>query len=97
MCGYFVAVDFSTANCFIVHILEAVIPELRTFRAGVRFMRDDGTALAEGFYWYAEKLMWGYEGTPADFGGLSPNDAWAVAATLGFSFFGFLASRFPRC
>jgi hypothetical protein len=29
-----------------------------------------------------------------DFGGLSPNGAWAVAATLGFFFFGFLASRF---
>jgi hypothetical protein len=25
MCGYFVAVDFSMANCFILHILEAVI------------------------------------------------------------------------
>ncbi len=34
---------------------------------------------------------------PVDFWGLSPNDVWAVAATLGFSFFGFLASRFPRC
>jgi len=26
--------------------------------------------------------------------GFSPNGAWAVAASLGFSFFGFLASRF---
>jgi Sel1 repeat len=24
----------------------------------------EGKALAEGFYWYAEKLMWGYEDTP---------------------------------
>jgi TPR repeat protein len=46
-------------------------------------MRDDGTALAEGFYWYAEKLMWGYEGT-------TKNAAEALrlyrqAAALGFS------------
>ena len=27
----------------------------------------------------------------------APNDAWAVAATLGFSSFGFLASRFLCC
>ena len=33
---------------------------------------------------------------PVDFGGLSPNGVWAVTATFGFSFFGFLASRFPR-
>src|ERR1700730_6658875 len=32
-----------------------------------------------------------------DFRGLSPNDAWAVVATLGFSSFGFLASRFSCC
>ena len=31
-----------------------------------------------------------------DFRGVSPNDAWPVAATLSFSLFGFLASRFPR-
>ena len=24
-------------------------------------MSETGSALAEGFYWYAEKLMWGYE------------------------------------
>jgi hypothetical protein len=24
-------------------------------------MNGDSNALAEGFYWYAEKLMWGYE------------------------------------
>ena len=39
-------------------------------------MRDDGTALAEGFYWYAEKLMWGYEGT-------TKNAAIAVALCTG--------------
>jgi hypothetical protein len=33
---------------------------------------------------------------PRRFRGVSPNDAWAVAATLGYYFFGFLASRFPR-
>jgi len=32
---------------------------------------------------------------PADNRGLSPNGAWAVDASLGFSYFGFLA--FPRC
>src|SRR5688572_25152499 len=25
-------------------------------------MGGNGSALAEGFYWHAEKLMWGYEG-----------------------------------
>src|ERR1700730_8237690 len=34
---------------------------------------------------------------PVDFRGLSTNDAWAVVATLGFSSFGFLASRFSCC
>ena len=24
-------------------------------------MSEDGKALAEGFYWYAEKLMWGFD------------------------------------
>jgi TPR repeat protein len=46
-------------------------------------MQDDGTALAEGFYWYAEKLMWGYEGTTKN-----PAEAlrlYRQAAALGFS------------
>jgi TPR repeat protein len=46
-------------------------------------MQDDGTALAEGFYWYAEKLMWGYEGTTKN-----PAEAlrlYRQSAALGFS------------
>ena len=42
-----------------------------------------GAALAEGFYWYAEKLMWGYEGIEKN-----PQEALRVyrqAADLGFS------------
>ena len=46
-------------------------------------MSDDSKALAEGFYWYAEKLMWGYENvTP------NPPEAFRFyrqAADLGFS------------
>jgi TPR repeat protein len=44
---------------------------------------DESNALAEGFYWYAEKLMWGYENvTP------NPEEAFRFyrqAADLGFS------------
>ena len=42
-----------------------------------------GEALAEGFYWYAEKLMWGYEDTTQN-----PEEAlrfYRQAADLGFS------------
>ena len=46
-------------------------------------MSTDGSALAEGFYWYGEKLMWGYED-------IEPDAAEALkffrqAAELGFS------------
>ena len=27
---------------------------------GETLMNTNGTALAEGLYWYAEKLLWGY-------------------------------------
>src|SRR4051794_23916541 len=43
----------------------------------------NGSALAEGLYWYAEKLMWGYEGVEKN-----PEEAFKLyrrAATLGFS------------
>jgi TPR repeat protein len=44
-------------------------------------MEDDGAALAEGLFWYAEKLMWGYEDTTKD-----PSEAFRFykqAADLG--------------
>lgn len=46
-------------------------------------MITDGSALAEGFYWYGEKLLWGYED-------IEPDAAQALkffrqAAELGFS------------
>src|ERR1700730_9737085 len=46
-------------------------------------MNANGTALAEGLYWYAEKLLWGYEGVEKDY-----NEAFKLfqqAADLGFS------------
>src|SRR5215207_9688428 len=46
-------------------------------------MGDQGKALAEGLYWMAEKLMWGYEDTD-----INPVEAFRVykrAADLGFS------------
>ncbi len=46
-------------------------------------MTDNGNALAEGFYWYAEKLMWGYEDTTRN-----PEEAlrfYCQAADLGLS------------
>ena len=46
-------------------------------------MSDDGKALAEGFYWYAEKLMWGYENVAPN-----PEEAFRFyrqAADLDFS------------
>src|SRR5215207_2000642 len=45
-------------------------------------MGDQGKALAEGLYWMAEKLMWGYEDTD-----INPVEAFRVykrAADLGF-------------
>ena len=42
-----------------------------------------GSALAEGLYWYAEKLMWGYEGVEKNH-----DEAFKLyrqAAELGFS------------
>ena len=44
---------------------------------------DEGRALAEGFYWYAEKLMWGYANVNKD-----PKEAlrlYRQAANLGCS------------
>src|SRR3954454_17698083 len=44
---------------------------------------SQGEALAKGFYWYAEKLMWGYEDITKD-----PEEAlrfYRQAADLGFS------------
>jgi TPR repeat protein len=46
-------------------------------------LSTDGSALAEGFYWYGEKLLWGYED-------IEPDAAEALkffrqAAELGFS------------
>src|SRR4051794_5566662 len=44
---------------------------------------SQGEALAEGFYWYAEKLIWGYEDTTKN-----PQEAlrfYRQAADLGFS------------
>ena len=46
-------------------------------------MNTNGTALAEGLYWYAEKLLWGYEGVEKDH-----KEAFKLfrqAADLGFS------------
>jgi TPR repeat protein len=46
-------------------------------------MNTNDTALAEGLYWYAEKLLWGYEGVEKDY-----NEAFRLfrqAADLGFS------------
>ena len=46
-------------------------------------MGGQGKALAEGLYWMAEKLMWGYEDTD-----INPVEAFRVykrAADLGFS------------
>jgi TPR repeat protein len=46
-------------------------------------MNSNGSALAEGLYWYAEKLLWGYEGVEKDY-----NEAFKLfrqAADLGFS------------
>jgi TPR repeat protein len=46
-------------------------------------MNTSSTALAEGLYWYAEKLLWGYEGVEKDY-----SEAFRLfrqAADLGFS------------
>jgi TPR repeat protein len=46
-------------------------------------MNNNGSALAEGLYWYAEKLMWGYEGVEKNY-----SEAFKLfrqAADLGFS------------
>ena len=46
-------------------------------------MNTEGSALAEGLFWMAEKLMWGYEGVEKD-----PIEAFRLyrqAANLGFS------------
>ena len=46
-------------------------------------MNTSSTALAEGLYWYAEKLLWGYEGVEKDY-----KEAFKLfrqAADLGFS------------
>src|SRR5215212_7955840 len=58
---------------------------LRNEPASVRdsYMGDQGKALAEGLYWMAEKLMWGYEDTD-----INPVEAFRIykrAADLGFS------------
>ena len=54
-------------------------------------MGDQGKALAEGLYWMAEKLMWGYEDTD-----INPVEAFKVykrAADLGFSDAGASGAR----
>jgi len=30
-------------------------------------MNTEGNALAQGLYWYAEKLLWGHEGVEKDY------------------------------
>lgn len=46
-------------------------------------MQEDWTALAEGVYWYAEKLMWGYEGTTKN--AVEALRLYRQAAALGIS------------
>jgi TPR repeat protein len=46
-------------------------------------MGDQGKALAEGLYWMAEKLMWGYEDT--DINHVEAFRVYKRAADLGFS------------
>jgi hypothetical protein len=46
-------------------------------------MNNNGSALAEGLYWYAEKLMWGYEGVEKNYS--EALNLFRQAADLGFS------------
>ena len=48
-------------------------------------MGGEGSALAQGFYWHAEKLMWGYEGVEKNHEEAFKlaNDALQAATTAG--------------
>jgi TPR repeat protein len=50
---------------------------------GETLMNTSSTALAEGLYWYAEKLLWGYEGVEKDH--TEAFKLFRQAADLGFS------------